>query len=72
MESAAENQATDRAHRMGQKSTVFVTRLVMRHTVEEKIMELKREKQAVFDAVVEGTGGQGGRAILTRRILLTC
>ena len=63
---AAENQATDRAHRMGQKSTVFVTRLVMRHTVEEKIMELKREKQAVFDAVVEGTGGQGGRAILTR------
>lgn len=52
---AAENQASDRAHRMGQKQTVFIQRLIMRHTVEEKIMQLKAQKSALFEQVLAGT-----------------
>lgn len=50
---AVENQATDRAHRIGQKQTVFVQRVLMRHTVEEKIQKLKAKKQELFDQIVE-------------------
>ena len=63
---AAENQASDRAHRMGQQQTVFVTRLIMRHTVEEKIMLLKQEKQAIFDAIVSGAGDKSSGSALSR------
>ena len=53
---AAQNQATDRAHRIGQKNTVNVLRLVARNTIEEKIMELQAKKSALADAVVSGEG----------------
>lgn len=49
---AVENQATDRAHRMGQERPVQVYRYVMNDTVEEKIELLKARKSAVFDAVM--------------------
>jgi len=52
---AVERQATDRAHRIGQKNKVFVNRVLMRHSVEEKIMELKAQKQALFEEVLGGT-----------------
>ena len=51
---AVERQASDRAHRIGQKQSVFIHRLLMRHTIEEKMMDLKMRKQALFDSVVEG------------------
>ena len=51
---AVENQASDRAHRIGQRQTVFVNRLLMRHTIEEKMMELKKRKQALYDQIVGG------------------
>jgi SNF2 family DNA or RNA helicase len=41
---AVENQATDRAHRIGQNKTVFVYKLVASNTVEEKILELQQRK----------------------------
>ncbi|MFT7514652.1 MAG: superfamily II DNA or RNA helicase [Candidatus Omnitrophota bacterium] len=63
---AVENQATDRAHRMGQKQTVMVTRLIMRNTIEEKMMVLKEQKKAVFDAVLEGAEARDVKAGLTR------
>jgi SNF2 family DNA or RNA helicase len=50
---AVESQASDRAHRIGQKNRVIVTRLLMRHTVEEKIMELKRRKTGLYKALLE-------------------
>ena len=53
---AAQNQATERAHRIGQKNTVNVLRLVARNTIEEKIMELQAKKSALADAVVSGQG----------------
>jgi non-specific serine/threonine protein kinase len=49
---ATENQATDRAHRIGQKQSVFVTKLLMHNSVEEKISQLKAQKQALYQAVL--------------------
>lgn len=50
---AVENQASDRAHRIGQKSTVTITRILMRHTIEEKMMTLKKRKLELYKAVME-------------------
>ncbi len=64
---AVENQASDRAHRMGQKRTVFIQRLLMRHTVEEKIMQLKAQKRELFDRVLSGAEGERATgAIITK------
>lgn len=51
---AAEQQATDRAHRIGQKKSVQVIRLVAKDTVEEKILRLQETKQQLADAVLSG------------------
>lgn len=54
---AVEDQATDRAHRIGQRRTVHSIRLVTEGTVEEKIMELQQRKRALAEVLVEeGTG----------------
>ncbi|RIX31183.1 DEAD/DEAH box helicase [Amnibacterium setariae] len=53
---AAEAQAVDRAHRIGQQRQVMVYRLVARDTIEEKVMALKQSKRELFDAVMDGTG----------------
>lgn len=49
---AAEQQAVDRIHRIGQEREVHVYRLVAEGTIEEKVMRLKASKAALFDAVV--------------------
>lgn len=48
---AVENQATDRAHRIGQNKTVFVYKLVTKGTVEEKILEMQERKRALLDGL---------------------
>ena len=50
---AAEAQAIDRAHRIGQDRPVTVRRLVAAGTIEEKVLALQRRKQHLFDAVVD-------------------
>ncbi len=57
---AVENQASDRAHRIGQKQKVSIMRLLMRHTIEEKMMELKLQKLELYHAVLEGATHRGG------------
>ena len=55
---AAENQATDRAHRIGQDKAVFVYKLIVRHTVEEKVQTMQRFKQGLADQLFAGGKGQ--------------
>ncbi len=50
---AAEAQAVDRAHRIGQTRTVMVYRLVSTDTIEEKVMELKARKLGLFNQVMD-------------------
>jgi superfamily II DNA or RNA helicase len=49
---AVEAQAIDRAHRIGQSRHVFAYRLIAQNTVEEKILELQKNKRALADAIV--------------------
>ncbi len=49
---SVENQATDRTHRIGQKQTVHVIRLIAKDTIEEKIIQLKEKKAALSDSLV--------------------
>ena len=51
---AVEDQAADRAHRIGQRSAVTVYRLYVRGTVEEKVLALHERKRALSGAVLDG------------------
>ena len=52
---AAEAQATDRAHRMGQRSTVFVHKLICEGTIEERILELQQRKSALVAGLLDAS-----------------
>ena len=60
---AVENQASDRAHRIGQTEQVTIIRLIMRHTIEEKMMTLKAQKSALYTAILEDGVGGGGAGL---------
>ena len=49
---AAEAQAVDRAHRIGQNRSVFAYRLIARDTVEERVLDLQRRKRELADAII--------------------
>ena len=66
---AVENQATDRAFRIGQKRNVLVHKFVCRGTVEERIDEMIELKQGVSDALLAG-GGEIGVTEMTDEALL--
>lgn len=51
---AAQNQATDRAHRIGQTRQVTVYRMIAKGTIEEKILELQEAKKDLADAILSG------------------
>ena len=51
---AAEDQAADRAHRIGQDKPVMVYRLVAQETVEDRILALQEKKRALFDTALGG------------------
>ncbi len=55
---AAESQAIDRTHRIGQKQKVFAYKIIAKDTVEEKILELQKSKKQLAKAIVSG-GDQG-------------
>jgi SNF2 family DNA or RNA helicase len=63
---AVENQASDRAHRIGQQRTVTIVRLLMRHSIEEKMIALKQRKLELYEAVMRGTMRGAGQGLLTR------
>ncbi|MCD8068428.1 MAG: SWF/SNF helicase family protein, partial [Lachnospiraceae bacterium] len=65
---AAQNQATDRAHRIGQTKKVTVFKLIAKGSIEEKILKLQEDKRELADQVISGETGQLGG--MTREELL--
>ncbi|HSM82134.1 MAG TPA: helicase-related protein, partial [Nodosilinea sp.] len=56
---AVEDQASDRAHRIGQLRPVTIYRLVAKNTIEEKIVDLHKQKRDLADSLLEGTDMSG-------------
>ena len=65
---AAEDQATDRAHRIGQARMVEVIRLITHDTVEEQVVALGERKRQLFDQLI-ATGGEMASALTEQDIL---
>src|SRR5260370_36720355 len=65
---AVEDQAADRAHRIGQDRPVIVYRMVAKDTVEERIFALKEKKRALFASAM--VGAQGSASPITQADLL--
>ena len=65
---AVQNQATDRAHRIGQKNVVSVYRLFMKDTIEERIRVLQEMKRELADEILSGEGI--GQALISREEVL--
>ena len=65
---AAMNQASDRAHRIGQTKTVTVYRIIVKDTVEDRIVQMQEEKKDLAEAILSGESG--GFASLSREDLL--
>lgn len=58
---AAQNQASDRAHRIGQERIVTVYKLITKGTVEEKILKLQEMKSALADDILSAEGISSSR-----------
>ena len=56
---AVEDQASDRAHRIGQTRPVTIYRLVAEGTIEEQIVDLHRHKRHLAEQLLEGTDAPG-------------
>ncbi|PIJ51008.1 helicase [Erwinia sp. OLTSP20] len=55
---AAENQATDRAWRIGQQKTVFVYKLIVADSIEEKIVNLQQQKASLAESILQGSADE--------------
>jgi superfamily II DNA or RNA helicase len=64
---AAEDQASDRAHRIGQDKPVTVVRLISRATIEERVLSLHAEKRELAEALL--SGGDVAARLTTRELL---
>jgi SNF2 family DNA or RNA helicase len=51
-----ENQAVDRAYRLGQDRTVFAYKLIMKDSIEEKILKLQESKSQLLDSLISDDG----------------
>ena len=61
---AAEDQASGRAHRIGQQRPVTVYRLVTQGSIEDRIVQLHHQKRALADGVLAGQEGETTGAVM--------
>ncbi|MCB1164864.1 MAG: DEAD/DEAH box helicase, partial [Leptospiraceae bacterium] len=67
---AVESQASDRAHRIGQKNPVFVYRLISEGSIEERVRELQSRKKELFHSLLNGISPEHSHPHLDRAELL--
>ena len=67
---AAEAQAADRTHRIGQTKPVTILKLVVKDSIEEKILLLQEKKRRLFDAVIADPAAGGGLTLDELKLLL--
>ncbi|MBE6378102.1 MAG: DEAD/DEAH box helicase [Lentisphaerae bacterium] len=67
---AVELQAADRTHRIGQTRTVSTVKLVMKDSVEEKVLLLQQKKRELFQSLVENPSASGGISLAELRALM--
>ena len=67
---AVELQAADRTHRIGQTRTVSTIKLVMKDSVEEKVLLMQQKKRELFNSLVENPAASGGLSLADLRALL--
>jgi len=60
---AVEDQASDRAHRMGQLRPVTIYRLIAKNTIEDKIVKLHTQKRDLADNLLEGSEMSGKMSV---------
>ena len=69
---AVELQAADRTHRIGQTRKVTLLKLLVKDSIEEKILEMQQQKQEIFDNVIDNPGAVSGKFSLDElRFLLS-
>jgi len=66
---AVENQATDRAYRIGQDKPVFVYKLICEESVEEKVLELQKKKQKLADGIYGKVEGEESKTLTADELL---
>lgn len=66
---AVERQATDRAHRLGQKKVVSVYRLICANSIEERVLALAERKEALAQELLASEGGAGAKQISSEEVL---
>ena len=66
---AVEDQATDRAHRIGQKNAVEVIRLIAKDTVEEKIIELQDRKRDMINNILNNSACETSNSLDFKDVL---
>jgi superfamily II DNA or RNA helicase len=66
---AVERQATDRAHRLGQRNTVNVYKLVCSTTIEERVLDLAKNKEVLAEELLGSVGGAQSKRITTHEVL---
>ena len=65
---SAEDQATDRARRIGQKNVVMVYKMVSRNSIEDRILELQKKKKDLADQILNGEALSS--SVITREDLM--
>jgi superfamily II DNA or RNA helicase len=65
---AVEQQAIDRAHRIGQDRAVVAYRMVMADTVEEKVLHLQESKRELFEETIEGAAGSSSSKLSAKEL----